>query len=288
MFRELLKKKRKVSGLSMRGKLTLGLGSIAAMLLLSSIISVLEYRRMSNYVADLVESNIRSINVAQTLASGSDEYNLSILAAIGGDSASRLPDFDQQAFFDQCDSLKVSLGRSEEVLPMADSVLYAFTAYMLTSLELERVMMSDFIDSRDWYFDRLQPRYNRLRRDIEKLGDMAYEDLQENSLTFQDSFYRSIIPGVVSVGAGLVLVLLLYFFMTVYYAAPLYKMLSGLKNYSRTGAKYNYVFDGGDQLAELNETVTEIVEENIEVKRRNKLLRERDREEEHSEGEKTE
>ena len=288
MFRELLKKKRKVSGLSMRGKLTLGLGSIAAMLLLSSIISVLEYRRMSNYVADLVESNIRSINVAQTLASGSDEYNLSILAAIGGDSASRLPDFDQQAFFDQCDSLKVSLGRSEEVLPMADSVLYAFTAYMLTSLELERVMMSDFIDSRDWYFDRLQPRYNRLRRDIEKLGDMAYEDLQENSLAFQDSFYRSIIPGVVSVGAGLVLVLLLYFFMTVYYAAPLYKMLSGLKNYSRTGAKYNYVFDGGDQLAELNETVTEIVEENIELKRRNKLLRERDREEEHSEGEKTE
>ena len=288
MLRELLKKKRKASSLSMKGKLTLGLGAVAAMLLLSSIISVLEYRRMSNYVADLVESNIRSINVAQTLASGSDEYNLSILAAIGGDSASRLPDFDQQAFFDQCDSLKVSLGRSEEVLPMADSVLYAFTAYMLTSLELERVMMSDFIDSRDWYFDRLQPRYNRLRRDIEKLGDMAYEDLQENSLTFQDSFYRSIIPGVVSVGAGLVLVLLLYFFITVYYADPLYKMLSGLKNYSLTGSRYNYTFDGSDQLAELNGTVSEIVEENIELKRRNKLLRERNREEESNSEEKAE
>lgn len=276
MLQKFLKKCRAVR-LSMKSKLTLGLGSVAAMLLLSSIISVLEYRRMSNYVADLVAANIRSINVAQKLASKSDEYNLKVLAAIGDNSSGRLPDFDQQAFFDQCDSLKMSLGTSKDVMPMADSVLYSFTAYMLTSMELEDVMLSDFIDSRDWYFDRLQPSYRRLRSDIEKLNNVAYRDLKENSLTFQDSFYRSIIPGVVSVGAGLILVLLLYFFITVYYTNPVYRMLSGVKNYSQTGARYSCTFDGEDQLASLNEGISDLVEENIELKRRNKLLREREK-----------
>jgi len=261
----------------MRSKLTLGLGSIAAMLLLSSIISVLEYRRMSNYVADLVASNIKSINVAQQLAAKSDEYNLKLLAAIGDDFSGRLPDFDRQAFLDRCDSLKMSLSSSKEAIPMADSVLYSFTAYMLTSMEFEQVMLSDFVDSRDWYFDRLQPSYRRLRSDIENLSNVAYNDLKENSLTFQDSFYRSIIPGIVSVGVGLLLVLLLYFFIVVYYAVPVSRMLSGLKNYVMAGAKYSYTFEGNDEFAALNGEIADIVDENMELKRRNKMLRERDR-----------
>lgn len=270
-----LQKRYRASRLSIKGKLTLGLGAIAAMLLLSSVISVLEYRRMSNYVADLVAANINSINVAQKLASGSDEYNLKILAAIGDEEAGRLPDFDQQAFFDQCDSLRLSFGSSNEATPMADSVLYSFTAYMLTSMEYENVMLSDFIDSRDWYFGRLQPSYRRLRSDIEKLSNFAYDELQENSLTFQDSFYRSIVPGVVSVAAGLILVLLLYFFITVYYADPIYKMLAGIKNYGMTGARYSCTFEGKDELAALNGEIADVVDENVELKRRNKLLRER-------------
>ena len=48
----------------MKTKLILGLGSIAAMLLLSSVISVLEFRRMSTYVSDQVAANIRNINAA--------------------------------------------------------------------------------------------------------------------------------------------------------------------------------------------------------------------------------
>ena len=126
--------------MSMRTRLALGLGSIAAMLLLSSIISVLEYRRMSNYVTDLVADNIRNINVAQKLVSMSDEYNLKVLAAIGEEDSTSVsvPYFDRKAFMEQCDGLRTSIS-SEEAFPLADSVIYAYSAYMLTSLELPGV-----------------------------------------------------------------------------------------------------------------------------------------------------
>ena len=271
--------RKKLGGgqLSMKTKLILGLGSIAAMLLLSSVISVLEFRRMSTYVSDQVAANIRNINAAQKLASKSDEYNLKMLAAIGDDEGGKLPDFDRAAFLDSCDSLRNSL-TSKKANPITDSVVYAYTAYMLTSLEFEQVMMSDFINSREWYFERLQPRYQRLRSDIEKLTAVAYDELHANSLTFQQSFYRSIIPGIVSVGAGLILIALLYFFISAYYVRPIYKMLASLKNYGLTGGSYNCTFDGTDQLAELNGELKEVVDENVELRRRNKYLKdERDR-----------
>ncbi|MGI6313809.1 MAG: hypothetical protein ACOXZI_05730 [Candidatus Cryptobacteroides sp.] len=61
----------------------LSLSAIAVVLLVSSIISVLEYRSVSSYVSDKIAENIHNINVAQKLADQSGEYNLAILALVG-------------------------------------------------------------------------------------------------------------------------------------------------------------------------------------------------------------
>ncbi len=258
--------------MTMGVKLSLGLGSIAVMLLVSSIISVVEYGRMSNYVSDLVATNIRSINIAQKLAKMTDKYNLEVLAVIGDEDRWSQPEFDTAAFMALCDTLRASI-LVEEAAPLADSVQTAFVRYMSTSYELPDVLLSDFIDSRGWYFFSLQPLYTEMQERIDDLSNAAYNELKANSLTFQASFYRSIIPGIVSVGAGLVLVFLLLFFILVYYVRPVNKMVDGIGNYFRTGARYKVTFDGQDQLASLNEGITEVVEENVELKKRNKNLR---------------
>lgn len=267
--------------LTMRMKLTLSLSSIAVVLLVSSFISIMEYSRMSNYVSELIAENIGSINASQRLADASNAYNLQILAVIGDNSVKRLPELRQNDFIAHCDSLKSSL-TSSGMQTLADSVLYSYSAYMLTTLELQNAILSDFINTREWYFDRLQPKYNRLRSDINILNSAIYNELQKNSATFERGFYRSIIPGAVAVAVGLLLVLLLLFFLLVYYVNPIYRMLSGLMNYRSFGSKYSYTFEGDDQLSELNDGITEVVGENIQLRKRLKTMRESlDR---HSEG----
>ena len=259
--------------MSMSAKLTFSLGAIAVILLLSSIISIMEYRRMSNYVSNLIAANINCINIAQKLANESDSYNLQLLAIVGEHDPSVIPRVDTGAFLKEYDDLKSTL-ESKEASARADSVIYAYSAYMLTSLEFEKVIVNDFIDNRAWYFKRLQPKYQRLREDIEKLNDVIYMELKENSQTFQDGFYRSIIPGVVSVGAGLLLVLLLLMYILIYYVRPLKKMLSGLHDYQTAGRKYCYEFEGDDELVHLNSDLSELIEENSELKKRVSRLRE--------------
>ena len=269
----MFKKWRNSFRLSLKQKMVLSLSAIVVVLIVSGVISILEYRRMSNYVSDMIAEDINSINVAQKLATVTDDYNLQILAVIGDDTLNSLPDFDQQGFVFYCDSLRSSFS-GENVLPLTDSVLYSYSAYMLTSLELEQVIQSDFIDSRTWYFERLQPSFNRLSGDIGRLTQAMYDDLQANSEDFDQGFHRSIIPVVVAVSVGIILVLLLMFFIISYYVNPLNRMLEGLDDYRSMGRRYGYTFDGDDQLVELNEGISELTEENRQYRRRIKLLKE--------------
>jgi predicted PurR-regulated permease PerM len=263
--------------LSLRVKMTLSLSAIAVVLLLSSIISMLEYRRMSNYVSTLIAEDIRNIHIAQDLLDAVDSYNMKVLAVIGDESVSSLPDFDRATFLSKCDSLKSSsVGIS--AAPMADSVLYAYSAYMLASTELVDVLQSTFIDTRDWYFGRLQPLYGRMRGYLDTLSGEMYQELQQNSEDFDSGLYRSIIPSSVAVLVGIILVFLLMFFILSDYVNPIYKMLEGLRNYRSYKHKYTYTFDGSDQLADLNAEISELTEESRQNRRRLAELRERNAE----------
>lgn len=256
----------------MKKKLFLSLGSIAAILLLSSVISILEYRRMSDYVSDQIASNIRSINVLQKLAALTDSYNLKMLTVIGEEEMKYVPDFNQDYFLEQYDTLRMSFTNTE-ALPAADSVLYSYSAYMMTSLELLDVMESDFIDSREWYFSRLQPRFQKFKDDMEVLSNLIYEELKMNSEDFHTGFYRSIIPGVVSVGAGLMLVFLLMYYIMSYYVRPIYKMSDGIDDYRTSSRRYVNTIDSEDQLSNINDGIVELIDENIQLKKRIRALR---------------
>jgi hypothetical protein len=254
-------------------KVLYSLGSLAAILLLSGVISIIEYRRMSDYVSELIAANIKSINLAQKLSDITEEYNHQMLSVVVQNDISLMPEFDLDYFMAQSDSLKNSF-TSQNALPMVDSVDVSFDAFMKTSLKFDEVFLADNVDTGEWFFGTLQPRYNKFRSEMNILNEAIYNDLLSNSADFDAGFYRSIIPGVVSVGAGLLLIMLLLFFTLVNYVRPIYRMTEGINAYRSSGRRYNFVFDGDDQLAEINSGVTEIIEENVELKTRIKALRE--------------
>jgi len=257
----------------MRSKLVRALGSLAAILLLSGIISIFEYRRMSDYVSELIASNIKSISLVQRLADITQEYDQQMLSVVVTNDISLMPDFDLDDFTAQADSLKSSI-KSPMALPMVDTVVVSFDSFMKTSLKFDEVFLADSVDTGEWFFGTLQPRYRDFRDDINVLNEAIHDDLTANSANFDAGFYRSIIPGVVSVGAGLLLIFLLLYFIMSNYVNPIYRISEGLDAYKATGRLYKYTFEGDDQLANINSGVADLIEENQELKRRIKALKE--------------
>ena len=78
----------------------------------------------------------------------------------------------------------------------------------------------------------------------------------------------------VSVGAGLLLICLLMFFTLTNYVKPIYRISEGIDNYRQSSRRHNYTMDGDDQLSNINTGVTELIEENLQLKHRVKALKE--------------
>ena len=195
-----------------------------------------------------------------------------MLAVVVMNDISIMPRFDLEDFMAQSDSLKNSF-TSQNALPMVDTVVTSFDRFMKTSLKFDEVFLADNVNTGEWFFGSLQPRYTKLRQDLNSLNEVIHEELKKNSADFDAGFYRSIIPGVVSVGAGLLLIVLLLYFTMVYYVKPIYRMSDGIDSYRLSGRRYIYDFDGDDQLANINSGLTELIDENVEFKRRVKNLR---------------
>ena len=257
---------------SLRRKVFYSLGSLAVMLLVSGVITILEYRRMSDYVSEQIAASINSINLSQKLADLTQEYNHQMLAVVVQNDISMMPDFNLDFFTAQADSLRNSIS-SQNGLPMLDSVVTSFDAFVKTSLKFDEIFLADSVDTGEWFFGSLQPKYNKLIADLGALNEVIHDELRTNSENFDAGFYRSIMPGVVSVSAGILLIFLLFFFTMSNYVNPLYKMSAGLDQYRLTGHRYNNSFEGDDQLANINGGITELIEENIELKKRIKSLK---------------
>ena len=253
-------KKKKV--FTIKFKLILSLSAIAIMLLASGLIAYLEYKKMNDRLSVRISENIRNINLAQNLEEVCAAYNLEILKVVGDESITELPHFDSQSFIEKTGEL-----------PASQKVLDAYHEYMAEAGDLTDVILSDFVNSRDWYFNELQPKYNALSQAINEMSGEIYEDLSDNSETYDDGLNRSVVPMIVAVGGGILLVLMLLFFLLTLYVNPIYKMLEGVNNYRTFNKKYTYDFDGDDQLKDLNTGISELIADNQQLRKRLSALR---------------
>ena len=258
---------------SIRKKVVFSLGTLAVIMVLSGVISILEYRRMSDYVSELISANIKSITLSQNLSDITEEYNHQMLAVVIENDLSIMPDFNKNYFMSQSDTLKNSI-TAESTLPVVREVDASFDHFIETSQRFDEIFLADTVDTGEWFFGTLQPAYNEFCHDMNDLNAAIHQELQDNSRNFDASFYRSIVPGVVCLCAGLLLVMLLLYFTISNYVNPIYKIAEGLNSYRSTGKRFGYMMEGDDHLADINAGVTEIIEENIELKQRVKNLKE--------------
>ena len=258
---------------SIRRKTVFSLGTLAVVLVLSGVISILEYRRMSEYVSGVVSANIKSITLSRQLSDITEEYNHQMLAVVVDEDPLKIPEFDKEYFMSYSDTLKNSI-TSEATLPVVRKVDSSFVNFIETSQKFEEVFHADTVKTGDWFFETLQPSYNEFCHNMTALNTALHQELQDNAVSFDASFYRSIIPSVICVCAGLLLVILLMYFTLANYVNPIYRIAAGLNAYKSTGKRYGYIMDGDDHLCNINAGVTEIIEENIELKHRVKNLKE--------------
>jgi len=254
--------------MGIKRKVFLGCVVLALILLISSSISMFEFTRMNDHVTELISDNANSIEVSRGLLARAEEYNLRLMHLVVGEvieeSIEVINDEEFISFFSDIRESFVT----EHDKANADSVMYAFAAYMYVVREASDIWLISGDDIRkEWYFNRLQPVYTKLKAYIEKLTNDSQDALIHNSQSLQDNFYRSLMPGLVSVLLGFLMVLLFNYYLNYYLINPLLKISRGIKGYLSFNKNYDIKIEGNDELAELNDRVKDIVDINKSAKK---------------------
>ncbi|OFY44028.1 MAG: hypothetical protein A2X18_07845 [Bacteroidetes bacterium GWF2_40_14] len=253
--------------MGIRRKISLGFVVIAAILFLSSIISVFEFNRMRNSVTNLIRDNINSINTSRMLLEITDEYNFILLSRVIQDPTVKTAEIVYDERFDNyIENIKKNFSSQAEV-SIADSLKLAYSHYVDVISQAPGIMLQDMESRSLWYSSELKPVYDNLRIYKKKLGLLTQQALANNTRELQEGYYRSIMPGIIAVGAGLMLVLLFNYFINLYFISPVLLMSRAIKNYKDYNKSYVVTFDNDDEIQEMNGEVKGIIEENKKLKK---------------------
>ena len=254
-----MKKRKNRKPLGIKRKVSLGFIIISIVLLFSSVISIFEYRRMSDYVSDLIADNINSINLARELSHLQSEFNSELLMQMTAMDSLSFPQIADDQFLENLNEIRSSFNSQKEK-EMADSVMYSYAAYMQVAQEIEEIWPQGIDVRKDWYINRLQPMHIIQSRYINQITEMSQKALETNSKSLQDGFYRSIMPNVASALAGLMLVFLFDIFLNFYLISPILRIKKGLSDYKDYRREYKVTVVNDDEISGLNDLIHEILE----------------------------
>ena len=243
---------------------------LSIVLLLSGTVSLYEYSKMNSYVSDVISDNINSINTSRELLAVAEQYNIDLMddlvVANSADSIGKFPGLEDERLIAIFDNLRKKFATPEEQAA-ADSVVYAYVAYMQVVSEAETIWQKHYDVRRQWYFNRLMPIYLEFRGYMMSLTQICQDKLVANSATLQDGFYRSLMPGVVSVIFGVILALLLDYYLNFFIINPLLKIIKGIKGFRLFGKSYNVKIDSDDEMEQLNTAVKDLIDLNKSYKK---------------------
>lgn len=247
--------------MSIRKKIFSGFVMIATILLLSSIIAIYEFVSMRREVSKVIYENITSINISNMLMEITDEYNFALFKSMDQPAGVIIPDVNKDTRFTDFFGEASARYTNEAEKNMADSVRYAYTAYIHIMKNAPYVWLGSSSERREWYFERMYPVYMKLRNYIEQLTVLSQKELTQNFQYLNDSFYRSLMPSVGAVSVGILLIMLFNYFINYYFISPVSKISAGISNYKNFGKKYSVsIGNNDDELSTLNNNIKELIE----------------------------
>jgi methyl-accepting chemotaxis protein len=252
--------------MKIRKKISLGFIIIGSILFISSVVAFVEFHRMKNSVTSLMNANINSINTSRKLMELTDEYNFNLLSRVIIDSSITSQEILYDERFDEyIASIKKSFTLERE-RNIADSLAVAYSGYLAAISKSRMVLAGDYQSRLEWYENSLKPVYSDLRKYKKELGALTQSALHQNTEELQAGYYRSIMPGIVAVGVGIVLVILFNYFINVFLITPVLQISKGIKNYREFRKSYTVSLDNDDELDDMSSEVRSIIEENKKLK----------------------
>ncbi len=251
----------------MRRRVTMGFLSIVCLLLFSGLVSLVELGRLSRDTDDIMQANRRNIELAEAMLDAAHDHNLAMIRlAVFGDrsrdslcrsSLQRLEDRLQEA---QSEALERS---SLDSLAFATTDLRVLTDRYLV-LDAARTLDRPATFRRDsegirWYDDEYMAVYARLTGSIKAYMISMQHSLAPRTEQVEKNASRAVTPVLISLVVVIAIVLMLYYFMSIYFVDPVLRMNKSLGDWLAFRMPFAVKGDLKDEMSELKEKIDALI-----------------------------
>lgn len=250
----------------MRRRVTIGFLSIVCLLFFSGMVSLVELSRLSRDTDDLMQTSKRTIELAKAMLDAAHSHNVAMI---------RLAVFGDRTYDSLC---MASLERLEERLQVAqreaveksvlDSTAFAATdlrvltdeymAFGAPEAKAAKAFRNDSAGAR-WYKDQYMEVYVRLTSSIKAYMTSAQSSLVPRTEQMKRNAYRAVTPVLISLAVMIAIVLMLFYFMSIYCVAPILRMNRGLGDWLTFRKPFAVKGDLKDEVLELREKIDALI-----------------------------
>lgn len=257
----------------LRKRVTVGFLSIVCLLFFSGMVSFLELSHLSRDTGEILKANKRNIELAKEMLDAAHEQNIALI---------HLAVFGDRSYDSLC---RAELERLENTLLVAqnealeksflDSLAFATTelrlltdnylAFGLAGSDSLNVAQVDSVGGR-WYNDEYEALYGRLTSAIKNYMTSTQSSLAPRAEQMKKNAYRAVTPVLISLAVMIAIVLMLYYFMTIYCVNPILGMNKGLGDYLSFRIPFAVKGECKDEMLELKEKIDTLINQSKQSK----------------------
>ncbi len=254
----------------MRKRVTIGFLSIVCLLFFSGMVSFIELSHLSRDTGEILKANKRNIELAKEMLDAAQEQNVALI---------HLSVFGDKSYDSLC---RASMSRLENTLLIAqeealekaflDSLAFATTELRLLTDNYLAYGVSDTLVvataatrlasdslSRTWYNREYEPLYGRLTAAIKNYMTSTQSSLAPRAEQMKKNAYRAVTPVLISLVVMIAIVLMLYYFMSIYCVTPILKMNKALGDHLLFRIPFAVKGDLKDEVLALKEKIEMLI-----------------------------
>ena len=237
---------------SLRGKVMISFLGLVVLLIFSSVVSLVELRRIGSQTQSILAESNRNMTLASELLDAVEDQNHSLQQMfLRGDMS-----YDT-VYSKRLLELSESLAAAQEQQTVGiDSVQAAFERYTEVS-KFYRIRSA--IGDTEWYSSDYAEAYHTLIAAIREYMMSSQVALGPRAMAIEQNAYRAITPSVITIGVILIIVIMLWYFLDMYGVQTVVKVNRALGDYLKYGIRYNANIKGNNDIEELNSRIEELI-----------------------------
>lgn len=249
-----------------RKRVTIGFMSIVTLLFFSGMVSLFELGHLSTDAEAILDNSHRNMELAKGMFSSLHKQNYAVaeVAVLGSASSDSL---NREGLIYLENSLAAAYDLSKggahlDSLTVTVAELRRLTNEMLAALN--DTLPSSF--DRVWYNDVYMPVSSKVSEQINDYMSATHEGLTTRAEQLDHNAYRAVMPVLISLLVMIAIVLMLYYFITIYCVNPVLSLRKSLADWLAFRLPFAPKSECRDELLELKEDIETLINQSKQTK----------------------